>query len=155
MSKKEDKNEKKKSKFLPVIIVLLLIIAVLMIVASLGFGGGLGSGNGDGDNNSSSGVSENSSDDSTENTQASESPAETETIPEETTESIKYLDVTVSGDIYLVNDVEKTLDDFISLAKDSDNNVVRITDDNAVADAMDSLISTLESNNIQYIEPTA
>ncbi|MDE6848927.1 MAG: hypothetical protein K2J44_06230, partial [Ruminococcus sp.] len=136
-------------------IVLLLIIAVLMIVASLGFGGVLGSGNGDGNNNSSSGVSENSSDDSTENTQTSESPTETETIPEETTESVKYLDVTVSGDIYLVNDVEKTLDDFISLAKDGENNVVRITDDNAVADAMESLISTLESNNIQYIEPTA
>ena len=149
MSKNEEK--KKKSKLLPVIVVLLLIIAVLMIVASLGFGGELGSGNGDGNNNNSSGVSENQSSESTEN---SNSETVTETVPEETTESINYIDVSVSGDVYLVNGNEKTLDAFITLAKESENTVVRITDENAVADAVDGLVSELENNNIQYIEPT-
>lgn len=161
MSKKntdeEIQNEnQKKGNFIPVLVVLLLIIAILMIVTSLGFGGGLGSGNGDGAS-VNSGVSENSLSDNsgTENTHISETESETETVPEETTESIKYIDVTVSGDTYLMNNTEKTLEAFISLAKDGDNTVVRITDDNAVADAMDSLISALDENSISYIEPNA
>ncbi len=152
-----EKKEKKKSKFLPVLVVLLLIIAILMIIASLGFGGGFGSGNGNGDggNSNSKISSENSVADSADNDNIPETDeTTTETLPEETTEAIRYMEITVSGDTYFINSAEKTLDDFISLATDDENTVVRITDDNAVADAMESLISALENNNIQYIEPT-
>lgn len=149
-----EKNEKKKSKFLPVLVVLLLIIAILMIIASLGFGGGFGSGNGNSDGGNSKISSENSVDDSSDNDNISETDeTTTELLPEETTETIRYMEITVSGDTYFMNDNEKTLDAFISLASDSENIVVKIIDDNAVADAMESLISALENNNIQYIEP--
>lgn len=149
-----EKNEKKKSKFLPVLVVLLLIIAILMIIASLGFGGGFGSGNGNGDGGNSKISSENSVADSADNDNISETDeTTTEVLPKETTETIRYMEITVSGDTYFMNDNEKTLDAFISLASDSENIVVKIIDDNAVADAMESLISALENNNIQYIEP--
>ncbi|MDE6092644.1 MAG: hypothetical protein K2G14_06065, partial [Ruminococcus sp.] len=129
--------------------------AILMIIASLGFGGGFGSGNSNGDGGNSKISSENSVADSSDNDNISETDEiTTETLPEETTETIRYMEITVSGDTYFMNDNEKTLDAFISLASDSENIVVKITDDNAVADAMESLISALKNNNIQYIEPT-
>ena len=147
-----EKNGKKNS-ILPIIVVILLIIAILMIVLSLGFGGGLGSGNGNGDGNTSI-VSENSSSDNTEeNTQVSETTETSETVTEETTEAVTYLDITVSGNTYLLDGNETTIDDITETAGD-DNIVVRITDDNAVADAMESLISALDEKNISYIEPT-
>jgi len=155
MSKKNnEENQKKESNFIPILVVLLLIIAILMIAVSLGFGGGLGSGNGNGSSVSSdnSSVSEDSSSDNSEtkDTQSSETD---ESVTEKTTEAVTYIDVTVSGSAYIMDGNETTLDAVTETASD-DNIVVRIKDDNAVADAMDSLISALDEKNISYIEPT-
>ena len=151
MSKKNENNsENKKSNFIHILVVLLLIIAILMIIASLGFGGGSGNGNSGSGSSSGSNFIENTVSDSEQES----SSEETETVPEETTESVKYIDITVSENTYNINGTEKSIDDIISTAKNDKNTVVRIKDDNAVVDTMDALISALSENNISYIEPT-
>ena len=153
MSKKEENKKKKNIDFVSVLALFMLIIAVLMIIAGLGFGKGFGFGNGDG---SGSGNSDNTS--ISENQETSGETAENEPAEETTAEippeSVIYIQVTVSGSTYVTDGNETTLESITEIAK-GDNIIVRITDDNAVADAMDNLISALEENNISYVEPTA
>lgn len=144
----QENNSRKKSKFVPILIILLLIVAILMIISSLGFGGGFGLGG----NNSGNSVASVSN--STSNSEQEVSSPETNVTSEESSTSIRYIDITVSGDTYKLNDVEKSLDAIISIIKEYNKTVVRITDDNAVADAMDNLISALEDNHVFHMEMT-
>lgn len=159
MSRKDENQEKKKkTDFVSVLAVIMLIIAIIMIIAALGFGGG--SGNGDGSGNSGTNISESTDnqEDSGETPEkeisATEESSAEESETEVSPEKLIYIQVTVSGNTYVMDDAETTLDAVIESAS-GDNIVVRITDDNAVADAMDSLISALDEKGIQYIELTA
>ncbi len=150
MSKKNDNKKKKRSKIPVIILIIVLIFAVLCILSKLGFGGGGGFGKcGNGGNS----TSENSV--SSENSKTAEEwPTEevpTETNSESQAETVVYMDVTVSGDILKIGVEEKSADDIVSLAKET-GAVVRITDENAVNDAMESLISALDENNIPHTE---
>lgn len=149
---KEKKENNKKGSVLGIIAVILLVIAIALIL--LGLFGGIGFGNGDGTGTGSgngveSSVAENSGnqEDGAESSEAEETepPTEEET---ETEPEVIYIDVTVSGSSYLMDDSETTIDD---ITKAAENAAVRITDDSAVADAMDALISALDGAGISHI----
>ncbi|MCM1314877.1 MAG: hypothetical protein NC040_08480 [Muribaculaceae bacterium] len=156
MSKKNEQNNKKGNAF-AIIAVILLIIAIALILiglfGGLGFGNGSGNGTeiGTGSGNTSSienSVSENS--ESPANILESSESAETETTTEKTEPEVNYIDVTVSGSSYLMNGKETTLDE-ITQSAGNKNTIVRITDDNAIADSMDALVSALDGAEISHV----
>ncbi|MDE6671110.1 MAG: hypothetical protein K2K16_02825 [Ruminococcus sp.] len=150
---KENKQYTKKGEgdgdVLGVIAVILVIIAIVLICFGLfgkGFGFGKGNGKGDG---TGSGVSDSSVSENSESSETTEI-TEQETTTEETEPVITYIDVTVSGSSYLMNGTETTIDE-ITQSADNENTVVRITDDNAIADSMDALVSALDNAGISYV----
>ncbi|MDE5861568.1 MAG: hypothetical protein K2H28_05175 [Ruminococcus sp.] len=158
MSKKNEQNQNtKKGSAFGIIAVILLIIAIALILLGLFGGFGLGKGSGDGDGTGTgtgtsdsveSSVSENS--ESQGNVSESQEVTEQETTTEATEPVITYIDVTVSGSSYLMNGTETTIDE-ITQSADNENTVVRINDDNAIADSMDAFVSALDNAGISYV----
>ncbi|MDE6798169.1 MAG: hypothetical protein K2J36_09190 [Ruminococcus sp.] len=157
MSKKNEQNNSKKGSAFGIIAVILLIIAIALILLGLFGGFGLGKGSGDGDGTGTgtgtsdsveSSVSENS--ESQGNVSESQEVTEQETTTEATEPEVNYMDVTVSGSAYLIDGAEVTIDD-IKYSAENGNVIVRITDDNAIADSMDALVSTLDNAGISYV----
>lgn len=155
MAKKNEQNNSKKGSAFGIIAVILLIIAIALILLGLFGGFGLGKGSGDGDGTGTgtsdsveSSVSENS--ESQGNVSESQEVTEQETTTEATEPEVNYMDVTVSGSAYLIDGAEVTIDD-IKYSAENGNVIVRITDDNAIADSMDALVSALDNAGISYV----
>ena len=153
MSKKNENNTKK-GNALTVVVVIVLIIAIALILLGL-FGKGFGFGNGNGDG-TGTGVSDSaeSSENSGGQADVTETSAVTEQITTTTTESTEpeasYMDVTVSGGAFLIDGAEVMIDE-IKYSAENGNVIVRITDDNAIADSMDALVSALDTAGLQYV----
>lgn len=138
---KQNKKLKKKNKKAGVIIlVLLLILALLFLVVflfdPLGFGNGMGIL-----------LNDKTGDQRQLPLETAASTEEQPTEPE-----INYIDVTVSGSTYLIGKDEKTVDDIVKTAQDTENSVVRIKDDDATVNAMQALTDALEAQSIAYSE---
>lgn len=119
-----------------------LIIGIAVAVVIIGvliyaFGGkGIGGGKGDGEGSESV---------------SAESSISEDLQPE--TESVNYINVTVSGSDYLYDNQKMTVDELISeLNSIGEKFPVKITDDGASLKAYDNLVSALKENDIRYIE---
>ena len=136
LESKEKKEKKKKKKRLLFLIIILLLLAALLAILNwlgLGLGGGKGAG-GDGSGNDEATPS------------SSVAAVESEEDPE-------YFDVKVSGSSYIMNENSVVdLDTIVDSVKGlKDNYIVRITNDNATANAIDDLKSKLEDEGRKYI----
>lgn len=130
------KSKYKGSFLLPLIIGILIAVAVIGLIIYAFGGKGFGGGRGDGEGSSS--VSQASS--------ISE-------ISQPETESVEYVNITVSGNDYLFQNQKMTVDELISeLNRSNEKFPVKITDDGASIKAYDNLIEVLKDNNIRYIE---
>ena len=156
MSKKNEQNNTKKGNAFAIIAVILLVIAIALILlglfGGLGFGNGSGDGTGTGTDSGNTSVENSVSEDAEnpENIPESSEVAETETTTKETEPEVNYMDVTVSGSSYLIDGAEVTIDE-IKYSAENGNVIIRITDDNAIADSMDALVSALDGAEISYI----
>lgn len=143
--KLEKKNKKlgKKNKRGGIIIMILILIIVLLCLAvflfdPLGFGNGMGI---------------------LLNDKTGDRPQlkleTTASVQDEAAEpEINYIDVKVSDKKYFIGNEEKTVGDIVGIAQNTENAVVRIKDDNAVENTMQTLITTLQSSGIAYSETT-
>ena len=125
-------------KVLGLVSVIIIVIVILVISLILGTGIGNGNGNGNGDDNGQSVVSV--------------SDIDEKSVIIETTE-IEYVNVTVSGNKYIFDNAESSLEELIDSLKNlSDGGVsVKIKDDNASLKAYRALIKLLDDNKIKYI----
>ncbi len=141
LEKQNKKLKKKTRRGALVILILLLIIGILLAVMflfdPLGFGNGMGI--------LRNGTSASASGGSTAAvTAAPDVTAATEPAP-------TYIDVKVSGGTLICNGAESTAEEIASAAKAVTGDVlVRITDDSATQNAMEGLISALDTAGIKY-----
>lgn len=134
---KEQTKEKRKSKTAPLLVILLLLL--------LGLGGyGLGFGFGKGFGSGSSGT-----DSGTVKEQISQPEEQSSVV----TEEIKTVEVTVSGNKYLYQNRETSLDDLITQLKALDKDIqITVHDDNASLDAFKALTDKLTENGLSHAE---
>lgn len=143
--KLEKKNKKlgKKNKRGGIIIMILILIIVLLCLAvflfdPLGFGNGMGIL-----------LNDKTGDHPQLQLETTASVQNEAADPE-----INYIDVTVSGGTYLVGGAEKSVDDIVNTAQNTENAVVRITDNDATVNAMQALTDALRSSGTAYSETT-
>lgn len=133
------KRSKKGISFVGIIVILLLIAAIALLIFFLLKGGiGFGKGNGKGDSKSISSVSEAVKDEDT---------------TEITTEKIEYISVTVSGNDYIYQNKNISLDELVKdIDKFGGDLPVKITDDNASKNSYSELVDAFKEHSIKYIE---
>lgn len=147
LEKQNKKLKKKNKRGGLVILILLLIIVILLAVIFLfdpfGFGNGMGILKG----GSSSAASGGSGAAAATTTAAA---VQTETTP--AAPAPAYVDVKVSGGTLLYNGAEATAEDIAAaaLASSSGDVLVRITDDSATQNAMETLTAVLDASGIKY-----
>ena len=136
-TEKEQNGKKRKSKTAPLLLILLLLL--------LGLGGyGLGFGFGKGFGSGSSGT-----DSGTVKEQVSQPEEQSSVV----TEEIKTVEVTVSGNKYLYQNRETSLDDLITQLKALDKDVqITVHDDNASLDAFKALTDKLTESGLSHAE---
>lgn len=127
------KRSYKGAFWIPLIIgiALALVVVGILIYAfgGKGFGGGMGDGEG-----------------------SSFVPADV-SISEPETQSVEYMEITVSGNDYIFQNKKLTADEIIAEISSLDEKMpVKITDDGASIKAYDVLIGVLKENDIRYIE---
>lgn len=133
---------KRKLKGISVIgIIAIIAIVIVAVVIFLGFGGkGIGGGKGNG---KGSGTKE-------------ATTISVEEVTEEilvTTEELKYIEITVSGNEYIFQNQKYEMDELISTVKKQAESLdVRITDDHSSIKAYKYLTEALSENSIHYIE---
>ncbi len=135
-SKGRKEKKKKKKRLLFLLIILLLLAALLAILQWLGLGLGGGKGEG-GDGNGNESVNPSSS---------------SAAADESSEEDPEYFDVMVSGSKYIVDNNLIDLDTISSRVKGlKDNYIIRISNDNATANAMDDLKARLDAEGRKFI----
>lgn len=127
------KRSYKGAFWIPLIIgiALALVVVGILIYAfgGKGFGGGMGDGEG-----------------------SSFVPADV-SISEPETQSVEYMEITVSGNDYIFQNKKLTADEIIAEISSPDEKMpVKITDDGASIKAYDVLVGVLKENDIRYIE---
>lgn len=136
------------SLILTIVIIGVVAVGVVIIAYFLG-NGGLGFGGGNGDNEGSGNA---------EAVQVDAKMQTTETTTEAiTTQEIIYVEVTVSENKYIFNNVSYEIDDIDSLISDinkaaEEKFTVRITDEYASSKAYEKLKSALNNEKIRFIE---
>ncbi|MDE6834572.1 MAG: hypothetical protein K2J39_10075 [Ruminococcus sp.] len=150
MAKKNKKNTKKGNALVVIVVIILIIAIALILLGLFGKGFGFGKGNGDGSGTGISDSVESSADENSGSQADIQESSEAETTTVITEPEIYYIEVIVSGSSYLMNGTESTIDE-ITQSADNENTVIRISDDNAIADSMDALVSALDNAGISYV----
>lgn len=115
-----------------VAIAIVIVGVILYAFGGKGFGGGRGDGEGSNSIPADSSISE---------------------ISQPETETMEYINITVSGSDYLFQNQKMTVDELMSeLNSVEEKFPVKITDDGASIKAYDTLVKALKDNNIRYIE---
>lgn len=138
MAKKNKKDEKKKKKKGPPWLLIILIL-LLFLIGGIGFGMGWFEGDGDGEGNADvSSVADSAADDS---------KADDSSAAEKTTVAVK-----ISGDKYVYDGAELTLEDLKSKLQSLDKaeTIIEVTDENAVANAVTALKEMLDSLGLPF-----
>lgn len=143
-----EKRKEKKKKKRGLLWFLLILLLIALLIGGIGWGQGWFEGKGEGKGDA----------ESTPAAQTSSTVDETSSVTEDsskTEEAAKTpVAVKISGSKYVYNGAEKTLDElkteFASL--DKDKNIVEITDDGAVANAVSSLHEMLDGLGIAYTD---
>lgn len=130
------KRRYKGAFWIPLIIGMVIAIVIVGIILYAFGGKGFGGGKGDGEGS---------------NSVPAESIISESLQPE--TESIEYINITVSGSDYLFQNRKLTVDELVTeLTGGEERFPVKITDDGASIKAYDTLVGILKDNDIRYIE---
>lgn len=137
MAKKDKKDEKKKKKR-GVPWLLIILILLLFLIGGVGFGMGWFDSNSENDGTDASSVAD---------TSASDSKEDESSAADKTTVAVK-----ISGDKYVYDGADLTLEDLKSKLQglDKATTIIEVTDDDAVENAVTSLKEMLDSLSLSY-----